>query len=305
MLDWILILLIHLCFLILLGVSFNLTAGYLGLTNVATAAIFGVGANITAALTTGGWNFFAALPLSIAGGACAGALTGLPSLRVKGLNYLMVSIGFQLLLHDVFKNSSLMGNKEGVRDIPFPSLAGLNFSSTPRYFLLSLLAVISVILFTWRLTNSAYGRQMRGIRENELLLTSLGKNVNRVKLQTFAIGGAIAALGGSLYAAHTRFVSYESFGLDLSIKILVVTVMGGLGRLLGPALGASFAIFVPEILRALEFDSAEVLIIERMLYASALLLLLWFRPRGLVESCERLLGFRRYFMTPSAGRFDP
>lgn len=304
--EFVLILLIHLSFLILLGVSFNVTAGYLGYVNMATAALYGAGANITAILTTNfGWNFFPTLLLSALAGLCLGIIVGLPSVRVRGIYYLIVSIGFQLLFHDILKNSSLTGDKEGIRDIPSPSLLGFSFSSPFRYAVLSLTVLAVVILITFRLTESPFGRLMRSVRDNELLVRTLGKDVNRIKLQSFAYSGAIAALAGSLYAAHTRFVSYEAFGFDVSITLLLVVTIGGAGRLLGPILGAIFVISVPELLRFLPLDKPQVPIFQRVLYALVLLVLLRFRPSGLVDAYQSLLSTLGQVRLPDIKRVNP
>src|SRR5215208_1043566 len=145
--DYILVLLIHLSFLLLLATSFNLTAGYLGYINLATAALYGLGAHITGILTTqAGWNFFATMPLSALGGLLLGSVIGLPAIRVRGIYYLIISIGFQLVCQDILKNSSITGDKAGIRDIPFPSLFGYSFSSPLSYWLLSLFTLISVLV---------------------------------------------------------------------------------------------------------------------------------------------------------------
>lgn len=301
-----LILLIHLSFLILLAVSFNITAGYLGYINMATAALYGAGAHITAILTANfGWNFFPTLLLSALAGLCLGIIVGLPSLRVRGIYYLIVSIGFQLLFHDILKNSSLTGDKEGIKDIPFPSLLGFNFSSSLRYALLSLTVLAAVMLITFRITKSPFGRLMRSVRDNELLVRTLGKDVNRIKLQSFAYSGAIAALAGSLHAAHTRFVSYEAFGLDVSITLLLVVTIGGAGRLFGPILGSIFIIGVPELLRFLPLDKPQVPIFQRVLYALVLLLLLRFRPSGLVDAYQSLMTTLEKVRLPDIKRVNP
>jgi branched-chain amino acid transport system permease protein len=287
--EFVLILLIHLSFLILLAISFNITTGYLGYINMATAAICGAGANITAILTANlGWNFFPTLLLSALAGVCLGAIVGLPSVRVRGIYYLIVSIGFQLLIHDILKNSSLTGDKEGIRDIPFPALFGFSFSSSLRFLFLSLTILATVIILTLRIIESPVGRLMRSVRENELLVWTLGKNVNQIKLQSFAYSGAIAALAGSLYAAHMRFVSYESFGLDLSITLLLVVTIGGPGRFFGPVLGSVVVISIPELLHYLPLNTVQFPIFERIIYALVLLLLLRFRSSGLRDTYREL-----------------
>lgn len=291
--DWLLILLIQLNFLILLSISFNLTAGYLGYINMATVSIYGVGAYITAILTTQyGWNFFSTLPLSILGGVCLGSIIALPSFRVRSIYYLIVSIGFQLLLHDIFKNSTLTGDKEGIKDILFPSFLGINISSPLQFCLLSTLILILVLLFVWRMTVSPFGRLMRGVRENEMLILTLGKDVNRIKLITFACSGAISSLAGSLYATYSRFVSYEAFGLEISITLLVVVTIGGIGQFWGPVLGSFFVMIVPEMLRYLpNINDTQIAIIQRIFYGGLLLVLLRYSPSGIVDGSKKLSAF--------------
>lgn len=288
--DWLIILLIQLNFLILLSISFNLTAGYLGYINMATVSIYGIGAYTTALLTTQyGWNFFASLPLSVLVGICLGLIMALPTFRVRSIYYLIVSIGFQLLLNDILRNSTLFGDKVGIKDIPLPSFLGVTIFSPLQFWLLSLSFLILVFLFAQRLTASPFGRLMKGIRENEMLILTLGKNVKHVKLTTFACSGAISALTGSLYASYSRFISYESFGLEISITLLVVVTIGGIGRFWGPVLGAVFVISIPEILRyAPQINDMQVAIIQRIIYGGLLLILLRYSPTGLIDGIKKL-----------------
>jgi branched-chain amino acid transport system permease protein len=305
MVNWILILLIHLGLLMLLAVSFNITAGYLGYVNMATAAVYGVGANITAVLTTSfGWNFFPTVFFAAVAGLGLGIILGLPSIRVRGIYYLIVSIGLQLLFHDILKNWSLGGDKEGISNIPFPSLLGFTFSSPLQYSLLIGMTLAFTLLITYRISTSPFGRLMRGVRDNELLAITLGKDVSRLKLQAFAYSGSIAAIAGSLHAGHTRFVSYEAFGLDLSITLLLVVTIGGAGHFWGPLVGAVLVMGLPELLRFLPINDAHVPIYERILYASILLLLLRFRPTGLVGAYQALVTNFRRFNSPVINRVN-
>src|SRR5947209_5876373 len=198
MIDHTFIILTFVNILLLLALSFNLTAGYLGYVNMASGAFYGTGSYITALLMTNmDWNFFGTLPVSVLGGVGVAIITGLPSLRVRGVYFIIISLAFQMLFFDLFRNLSLIGLSEQIRNIPRPKLFGIEFISPFSYWLLSCLIVAVVLVFTNKIINSPYGRLLRGIREDETILITQGKPVGLIKIQTFACSGAIAALAGS------------------------------------------------------------------------------------------------------------
>jgi branched-chain amino acid transport system permease protein len=137
-------------------------------------------------------------------------------------------------------------------------------------------------LAAWRLTRSPYGRVLRAMREDEAAVESLGKSVTYYKVSVFAIGSAMAAAAGSLMAAHLSYISPQLFGIEESMFILSIVVIGGLGNFWGPWLGAPVMLLVPEALRFLDLPAEVGANVRQMIFGALLVLFVLFRPGGLV-----------------------
>ena len=183
----------------ILALSYNLLFGYLGVTSLAHSAFWGIGAYSSALTAVNlGWPWPAGMALGFVLGGIIGALVAIPAVRLRGDYLLIATIGFQVILHSLFLNwRSLTNGPLGFRRIPRPSVLGFLVQSPVAYLVFGLSLFLVVFLITWRLSRSPFGRMLKAVRDDDIAAQSLGKNVVRISVITFAISGALAALSGS------------------------------------------------------------------------------------------------------------
>jgi len=178
----------------------------------------------------------------------------------------------------------------------YQTLLGLQFSGPIKYYYLLLAVVIAVIVINLRLQNSRIGRAWEAIREDEIAASAMGINTRNVKLLAFAMGASFGGLAGGMFSAMQAFISPESFVLVESIMVVSMVVLGGMGNVWGVILGALLLSFVPEILRWTVEPLQDALfgrqlidpeVIRMLIFGLALVLVMLFRPAGLLPSAVR------------------
>ncbi len=268
----------------ILATSLNLLVGYSGIFSLAHAAIYGIGAYASAlAALKLGLGFWGGLLLAAIAGAFAAALVGIPSLRVAGDYYIVASFGLQVVILTVFINwTSLTNGHAGLPGIPRPSVFGLMIDDPFKYVVLSLLLAASTYAVCHRLTNSAFGRMLRAVREDEVAAQATGKNVVLVKIGITSLSSALGALAGSLYAHYITYINPTSFSLDESIFITSLVILGGTERLAGPFVGALILLAVPEALKFLAIPDTVAAPMRQILYGALLILFMFVRPEGIL-----------------------
>jgi branched-chain amino acid transport system permease protein len=279
------------------AIGLNLTLGYAGQISLAQAAFVGIGAYVTAYMTTKGWPFWTTYV--IGGVACfaIGWVLGYPALRVQHHYLAFVTLAFNTLVYLVFRNEEwLTGGIYGISNVPRPGVLGWSLNS-PRefyYFCLAHLALVS--LATWWLIRSPWGRAFIALRENPIRALSLGVDTRRYTLIAFALGAALGGISGALYAPLVQFVDPTPFALGLSLNLLLMVVVGGPGFFFGPFLGALVAVLLPEWMR---FTEGYYL----MGYAVLVMVLMVFCPTGLLGLVDRIFKSSRKTATaePPAG----
>jgi branched-chain amino acid transport system permease protein len=278
------------------AIGLNLTLGYAGQISLAQAAFVGIGAYITAWLTTRGWPFWSTYVLGAVACFAIGWLLGYPALRVQHHYLAFVTLAFTTLVYLIFRNEEwLTGGIYGISNVPRPQIAGWSMNR-PRefyYFCLAHLALVS--LATWWLIRSPWGRAFVALRENPMRALSLGVDTRRYTLMAFALGAGLGGISGALYAPLVQFVDPTPFALTLSLNLLLMVVVGGSGYFFGPFLGALVAVLLPEWLR---FTEGFYL----MGYALLVMVLMAFCPSGLLGLADRLT--RPAAKTASAPRPD-
>ncbi|MBW2095796.1 MAG: branched-chain amino acid ABC transporter permease [Deltaproteobacteria bacterium] len=253
----------------------NVIVGFAGQISLGHAAFFGIGAYASAVLTTkAGLSFWTALPLVILVSAIIGLLLGLPSLRVKDDFLAITTIGINFIVEAVFLYIPFFGGALGIGGIPRIFLFGVKMRGS-GFFTLCLVFLALVLLVSWWFTRSWGGLACFALREEEEAASSMGISPVRFKLLAFVLGTAMAGLGGALYAHYMRFISATDFSFPLSITFLGMIVLGGMGTLWGPVLGALLLGILPELFRPL--------VNYRILfYTVILLLMIRFQPGGLL-----------------------
>ncbi len=268
----------------ILATSLNLLVGYCGIFSLAQAAIYGIGAYASAlAALKLGLGFWGGLMVAAFVGALAAALVAIPSLRVAGDYYIVASFGLQVVILTVFINwTSLTNGHAGLPGIPRPRVFGFVVDNPFKYVVLSLALAAVTYAICRRLTNSAFGRVLRAIRDDEIAVQATGKNVVLVKIVITAISSALGALGGSLYAHYITYINPSSFTLDESIFITSLVILGGTERLAGPVVGAFILLAVPEALKFLAIPDTVAAPMRQILYGALLILFMFVRPEGIL-----------------------
>ena len=268
----------------ILAVSLNLLVGYAGIFSLAHAAVYGIGAYASALVALKlGLGFWGGLVVAAVAGACAAALVGIPSLRVAGDYYIVASFGLQVVILTVFMNwTDLTNGHAGLAGIPRPRVFGLVIDNPFKYVALALALAALTYAICHRLTNSAFGRTLRAVREDEIAAQAMGKNVVLIKIVITTISSALGALGGSLYAHYITYINPSSFTLEESIFIASLVILGGTERLAGPVVGAFILLAVPEALKFLAIPDTVAAPMRQILYGTLLILFMFVRPEGIL-----------------------
>ena len=261
---------------VILASSLNVTNGYTGLFSFGHAAFYGIGAYTAALLATrAGVPFWLTLPAAGLVAAAVGAAIAVPTLRLRGIFLALVTIGFQEITFLVTMNwMSLTRGPLGIPRIPPPALPGIVFRSNVAYYYLILVLDVAVLFVLTRVMTSRLGRTLIAIREDELAAQSCAVPVFRYKVLAFALATFFAGLAGAFFAHHARFVSADSFRLDETFVILTMLIVGGMGSLVGPVIGAVALVIIPEAFRFL----AEY---RGVVYGLILIGVILFRPHGI------------------------
>ncbi len=269
---------------VILATSTNLLVGLGNMLSLGQAAFYGVGAYLSvAALMVFNWPLLPALLFAMIGTGIISLIIAYPSLRLKGDYFVLATLGFQLIVFTVLYNwVSVTRGPFGISGIPSPRLwSGLDVSGLWPFLILSSSFSILVVLVFTGLIYSPFGRALRGIRDDELSMKALGKNVTSFKIQAFFISSAFIALAGFLYATYVSYIDPTSFTLDESIFILSALIVGGLGNIKGPVIGALFVVILPEALRFVGLPDSIAANLRQIIYGLALIILMNYRPQGL------------------------
>jgi branched-chain amino acid transport system permease protein len=270
---------------VLLGLGLNIIVGFSGQLVLGYVAFFAIGAYSFALVTAPEphnlqWNFWIALLVAVVASALSGILIGLPIMRLRGDYLAIVTLGFGEIIRILLKSDWLKDftlGPRGVRDIAGPTLFGKSFSSDVDYMYLIILAVLLSIFLARRWQESHVGRAWLAISQDETVAQATGVDTYKYKLLALALGAAFAGLGGALFASRNQFTGPEDHALMVSINVLCLVIVGGMGSIPGVILGAFTLKGLPEILRELES--------YRMLVFGALLVVMMIiRPEGLWPS---------------------
>jgi len=267
---------------VILGLGLNIIVGLAGQLVLGYVAFFAIGAYTVALLTApqphGLYvNFWVTLVIAIVLSALTGLLLGLPIMRLRGDYLAIVTLGFGEIIRILLRSdllTSFTAGPKGVRAIAGPTLFGRPLTSDINFLYLIILAVLASIFITNRLQNSRTGRSWMAIREDEIAARASGINTTQSKLLALAIGAAFAGLGGVLFASRNQFTGPEDHTLMVSINVLALVIVGGMGSIPGIILGAFALKGLPEMLRELENY-------RLMVFGGLLVIMMILRPEGL------------------------
>jgi branched-chain amino acid transport system permease protein len=282
---------------IIVAVSLNLIVGYCGMLTLAHAAYFAVGAYTYALLALKGFGFGAAAFGALVVGAILSVLISLPSWRLKGDLFVLATLAAQVLIATTLSNwmsvsapigswHNLTNGTFGISGIPRPSVPGVAIDPAVLTCVLSVFLALCTFAMLGRLKGSPWGRLLVIMRDDEIAARSLGKNTRKAKLQAIAISTSVVSLAGALYASLIGYIDPSSAGLSEGVLMLSMIIVGGMGNVRGPVIGAVILTSLPEILRFVSFPEAQAANVRALLYGVMLVLFVHFRPQGLAGSLE-------------------
>lgn len=282
--DYLLHILILAAIYAVLAVSLDLLAGHGGFLSIAQAGFYGLGAYVSALLAA---QFGAPFVIGVLAGMAVAALVSfivsLPSLRLHDDYFVIATFGFQMILFSIFNNwMDVTRGPLGIPGIPQPVIFGWKVDSHLEFLLLSALFASFAYFVVYLLTSSPFGRVLHAIREDEVFAQSLGKNTLRFKVTAFAVSAALAAMAGSLYAHYITYIDPTSFTVMESILVISMVIIGGVGSLWGPLVGAVVLVTLPEALRFVGLPSSVAANLRQIIYGVLLVVMMMVRPKGLV-----------------------
>ena len=262
----------------MLALGLNILTGCTGLVSLGHAGFYAIGAYTTAILmVTANMNFLFAVIIGMVVTGICGLLLGLPTLRLTGTYLSIVTLGFAEIIRMVIMNwDSVTNGTLGLRNIPRPSFFGfqLTIANYGMYYMM-LFLLIMVTLSCLAFQNSKLGRAFRAIKANELAATMMGIRTARYKILAFVLSAVVTGLAGGFYATLVSYIDHNSFNFDISILILSIVILGGMGTVRGMYLGAIILIVFPEVARPLMEWRFVV-------YGLVLILMMRFRPQGVL-----------------------
>ena len=279
-----------LCFA-LFAAAFNLLLGYTGLLSFGHAAFFGGAAYFTAhAVKEWSWPPEFGLLLGVAGAAGLGLVMGAIAIRRQGIYFAMITLALSQMFFFFCLQASFTHGEDGIQSVPRGHLLGVIdlSNSTNLYFTVLGVFLIGMALI-WRFVNSPFGMILKSIRENEARAISLGYSVARYKLGAFVMSAALTGLAGGMKALVFQFATLTDVGWQMSGEVILMTLLGGIGTLIGPVFGAGLVVSLQNYLAT---SNVPVTIITGVVFMVCVLL---FR-RGLVgefyaSKLGRMLGF--------------
>ncbi len=273
----------------ILALGLNITIGMTGLLVLGYAGFFSLGGYVFAILQQWipGFTWWMAIPVACLVGGSMGWMVGLPCLRLRGDYLAIVTLGFAESFRELVRNlPSITGGDIGI-SIASVSKVGkiLGLGVISSVYLWVLLAVFLVVMILHRLYYSPLGRAWTAIRENEIAAEAMGIPVVKMKLFAFSLSAVFAAVAGVLYTAHTGFLNPESSAFEISVLILAMVILGGLGSIPGALLGSFLLYYIPTILRDYIPAISEY---RLLLFGMIMVVMMLVRPQGLLGSKDRV-----------------
>ena len=270
---------------VLLGLGLNIVVGFAGLLDLGYVAFCAIGAYTMALLTSPelgffGLSFWGALPFAILMGVVSGVILGVPVLKMRGDYLAIATLGFGEIIRILVLSDFLrpwLGGAQGVGKIPKAFIGSIEFGTPQSIYYLILAGCFLVAFISWRLRDSRLGRAWMAVREDEDVAQAMGINLVATKLLAFATGAAFSALSGAIFASKLGSVYPHSFNVMISINVICLIIVGGMGSIPGVIVGSIALVGLPELLR--EFAEYRLLV-----YGAALVVMMLVKPEGLWPS---------------------
>lgn len=282
---------------LLMGLGLNIVVGFAGLLDLGYVAFFAIGAYVAGVLTspelsTGSLpNWWLALPIAVLAAGASGVILGIPVLKMRGDYLAIVTLGFGeiirlLALSDFLK--PWIGGAQGIQRIAKPDVPFMQINWSPQTFYYFFLAGCLLVIFvSYRLKNSRLGRAWMALREDEDVAQAMGINLVATKLSAFGMGALFGGLSGAIFATKLESIYPHSFNFLISINVVSLIIIGGMGSIPGVVVGALALVGLPELLR--EFAEFRYLF-----YGIVLVVMMLTRPEGLVPEARRRMELEEF-----------
>ncbi|MFN8635536.1 MAG: branched-chain amino acid ABC transporter permease [Chloroflexota bacterium] len=304
----------------LLALGLNIVVGFAGLLDLGYAAFFAIGGYTVAFLTAPQSplvargvvvDYWIALPISFVVAAVFGLILGAPTLRLRGDYLAIVTLAFGEIVPQAIRNlESITNGTKGMNPIGRPTFGSVELLASdqvPWYYLILAVSAFSVFIIV-RLRDSRLGRAWMAMREDEIAAASMGINLTKTKLLAFALGASFSGFGGALYASMLQYIGPDQFDFSISIILLAMIIMGGIGNIWGVmfgaiVLGAFNFILVDSLSGWLKTTSAvlgmpflaqiDLVNAKLFIFGLALVLMMLLRPEGIFPSAQRRAEMRQ------------
>jgi branched-chain amino acid transport system permease protein len=281
------------------GIGLMLLIGYTGLVSLGHGAFMAIGAYTCTYLVSKGVPFVVAFPAAGIAAMVAGMIVAVPANRMTGIYLAIATLAFsQIVEQVVIRWESVTRGFQGM-PVPPPDLFGHPLAKPAEFYYLCLGVLIVVVLATINLTRSPTGRAMVAIRDSEISAQSLGVNLVRYKTVAFALSAGITGLAGALLAHKLKFISPDAFNIILSIQLLLMVVVGGLGSIHGAILGAIFVGGLPQAIALMRDYLPPVIArtpgLEPGLFGLVMILIVLFEPLGIYGRWLKIKAYFDYF----------
>ena len=265
-------------------IGINLLIGYAGQISLGHAAFYGIGAYSSAILTTTySVNPWLSMVIAAVITGITAFLIGKPSLKLKGHYLVMATLGFNIIVSIILVQwEEFTGGPSGIPGIPYLEIGSFSFDSDKKFFFLIWSAVIISLVLAYNLVNSRVGRALRAIHTSETAAASLGVDASGYKVKIFVLSAVFASIAGSLYAHYVTFISPKTFDIMFSIKIIIMSIFGGISTIWGALIGSFTLTILGELLTYIKDYSTIAL-------GLILVLTLMFIPEGVVTWCRKKL----------------
>ena len=291
----------YICILAIAGIGLMILSGYTGLASLGHAAFLGIGAYTHAFLLTHGIPFILSIPMVIIISFLVGAIIGIPILRLSGMYLAIATLALCFIAEHVFiRWEHFTGGNRGLA-VPYEEIFGISLTNSAVFYYLCLFFLIISMFAAINILRSPTGRAFVAIRDSEIAAQSLGVNLGIYKALSFAISGAFTGLAGALLAHYIGYLAPDIFNIFLSLTLLLLIVVGGMGSLHGTIFGAIFVGFLPQLI-AICRDYLPSSIgsqpgLEPMLFGLILVLFILYEPLGIYGRWIKIKLFFEMFPT--------
>lgn len=283
------------------ALGLNLLTGVTGQISIGHGAFTGMGAFTVGYLMKLGLSYWIALPLAGLTAAAVGAFFGLPSARLKGLYLAIASLAAQVILSFFFLRADWFTGGINSMSVKRPSLFGFTLSSELSYLYLGLTVALLLGLFAQNLLRTRIGRAFMAVRDRDLAAEVMGVDLFRTKVTAFALSAFYAGIAGAIWAPYVMIISPDQFEFHLSIELLAMIIIGGMGSVMGSVYGAAFMTLLPILVREISmalvpiFPSigTKVLLLRDASFGAAIVLFLVFEPEGLAKLWRNIKDYFR------------